>query len=81
MPRGGVGTHPKALQVGAAGLWQMVKGLNIATKGWEQPVAIITTSCSDHLGCRTSVRMQRPAGSTGFALCGAGLEGKERGLS
>lgn len=80
VPRDGVGAHPEALQTGAPGPWQMVMGLNVATKGQEQPVAITTLNCSDHLGCRASAGVRCSTGSTGFALCGAGLEGKEERL-
>ncbi|XP_075295445.1 LOW QUALITY PROTEIN: uncharacterized protein LOC142363610 [Opisthocomus hoazin] len=55
----------------------MVTGLDVATKGQKQLVALTTMNCSDRLGCRASARVQCPAGSTGFALSGAGLEGKE----
>lgn len=80
MPHGGVGERPDILQMGAPGPWQMAMGLNVATKVQEQLVVITTISCSDRLGCRASAGVHCHAGSTGFALCGAGLEGKAKRL-
>lgn len=78
VPAAGWERTPRALQMGAPGPWQVATGLNVATEGRERPVAAATINCSDRLGCRASAGVRCPTGSTGFALRGAGLEGKER---
>lgn len=75
-------SHLRALQMGAPGLWQMVTGLNVASKGQEQPVgqpavmALSAVPCWEHWFCPEQGRSGREAGKAGAE---ASLVGRRNG--